>query len=235
MSYGLIYLATNQDNGLKYIGQTVATLITRRQKHIDSVNAGSTTYFHNAMRSHGINAFAFTVIDTADSQDELDRKERYWIQYYETRERTKGYNTKDGGKLGAVLNEDIIRKISQANTGKKRSPEARAKMSARKKGIPNPAHSERMKRLFQERPSWWIGKTHTEDTKRLLADKHRGKHHSPHTQYPSVTIQCVETGVIFPSISAAARHVGVNPSGFDRLKKHPNQRVKGFHWVRLTA
>ena len=68
-----IYKITNIQNNKVYIGQTIRPVQDRFNRHINDA-------LHN-------------IIDTAQSQNELNEKERYWIQYYNSVE--KGYNETD--------------------------------------------------------------------------------------------------------------------------------------------
>lgn len=233
--YGIIYLATNTISGLKYVGQTRVSLACRRQKHIDAMRGGSETYFHCAIRKYGIESFEFTPLDESASPEELDEKERYWIGFYQTLDRSIGYNLKNGGQLnGGYLSEETKNKIGQANLGKKRSPEARAKMSVAKKGKPNPGQSERMKKAQKDHPEKYLGHTHSEETKAILSEISKGKHYSKTTEFPSVPVKCVETGQIFPSFSEASKSIGLSTSNFQRLRKNPNAVIKGFRWEILV-
>lgn len=49
-------------------------------------------------------------------------------------------------------------------------------------------------------------------------------------------VRCVETGAVYPSVCAAARHVKRLPSQlFNLLAGGYGQTMAGFHWVRHTA
>ena len=103
--YGIIYKVTNQENNKVYIGQTIQTLQERKNKHYykarqeDNYN----THFINALRKYPENSFTWEIIDTANSQEELDKKEKEWIAYYNSVK--EGYNTKDGGETIVVTDK----------------------------------------------------------------------------------------------------------------------------------
>lgn len=96
--YGIIYKVTNKINNKVYIGQTIQTLAQRRSKHYYKVNNKNDihTHFINALRKYPKETFTWEIIDNAETQEELDTKEKYWIKYYNSIE--SGYNTKDGGE-----------------------------------------------------------------------------------------------------------------------------------------
>lgn len=106
--YGIIYKVINQQNKKIYIGQTVQTLAERKNKHYYKARQMNeyNTHFINALRKYPKESFIWEVIDEAQSQDELNNKEKYWINYYNSIE--KGYNTKNGGET-IVVTEKFLK------------------------------------------------------------------------------------------------------------------------------
>ena len=103
--YGIIYKVTNKENNKVYIGQTIQTLQERKNKHYYKARQENdyNTHFINALRKYPENSFAWEIIDTANSQKELDEKEKEWICHYNSVE--EGYNTKDGGETIIVTDK----------------------------------------------------------------------------------------------------------------------------------
>lgn len=108
----IIYKATNTNNGKVYIGQTTASMEYRMNQHRNNAmnNHRYHTYFHNAIRKHGFEAFTFEIIDTATNIDELNKKEQFWIAYYKSTDRQLGYNLDSGGR-NCQKSESTKRKI----------------------------------------------------------------------------------------------------------------------------
>ena len=105
--YGIIYKATNKINGKVYIGQTCRTLKVRRAEHLtDGKCLKYNTYFYKAINKYGGDSFVFEEIDKADTKEELNEKEIYWISFYDTFK--NGYNSTVGGDGNSVWNEDSI-------------------------------------------------------------------------------------------------------------------------------
>jgi len=98
-NYGIIYCATNVINNKRYIGQTIRNLNRRKKEHISQADNGSNYAFHLAINKYGADKFEWSTIDVADSQEELDEKESYWIDYYDCF-KTGGYNMSTGGQFG---------------------------------------------------------------------------------------------------------------------------------------
>ena len=127
-----IYKITNIQNNKVYIGQTIRPIKDRFHRHMnDALNNIIDTHFARAIRKYGKENFQIEIIDTAQSQNELNEKERYWIQYYNAVK--KGYNETDAiSKCGGATYQsktteemDIIKeKIRQSKLGNK-NPMAR--------------------------------------------------------------------------------------------------------------
>ena len=89
-----IYKITNIQNNKVYIGQTIRPVEQRLHRHInDALNNILDTHFARAIRKYGKESFIIETIDTANSQEELNRKEQYWIRFYDSV--NKGYNETD--------------------------------------------------------------------------------------------------------------------------------------------
>ena len=89
-----IYKITNIQNNKVYIGQTIRPIQDRFHRHInDALNNILDTHFARAIRKYGKDNFIIEQIDQAQTQDELNKKEQYWIQYYNSVQ--DGYNETD--------------------------------------------------------------------------------------------------------------------------------------------
>ena len=127
-----IYKITNIQNNKVYIGQTIRPIEQRFKRHInDALNNILDTHFARAIRKYGKENFIIEQIDTAQTQEELNQKEQYWIQYYNSV--NEGYNetdaiSKSGGNTYQSKTEEemkvIKEKIRQTKIGSK-NPMAR--------------------------------------------------------------------------------------------------------------
>jgi group I intron endonuclease len=89
-----IYKITNTINGKIYIGQTIRPVQSRFNRHInDAMNNIIDTHFARAIRKYGPQSFVIETIDIATTQEELTKKESWWIRYYNSD--IFGYNETD--------------------------------------------------------------------------------------------------------------------------------------------
>lgn len=105
--YGIIYSATNIINNKKYIGQTKQGLEIRKHAHLSSYKKEQKTVFQKALKKYGEENFIWEIIDYAKTPEEIDLKERYWINYYNTFKQG-GYNMTPGGQLFKFTNDEWL-------------------------------------------------------------------------------------------------------------------------------
>ena len=159
-----IYKITNIINGKSYVGQTVKTFDERYnfkgqgaervynylKFRKEKVNNYSAKFYHNdhllkAIEKYGVENFTVDIIDETDSLVELNKKEIYWISYYNSF--SNGYNHCVGGDntTGYKFSEECKNKMSitrkgkyvgskNPNFGKHYSDEIRLRMSKARKG-----------------------------------------------------------------------------------------------------
>ena len=87
-----IYKRTNLINGMIYIGQT-----TKDPKIRWNGENSSNQEIGKAIREFGKENFKDEIIDYASNREELNKKEIYWIKYYNSTDPSIGYNRKIGG------------------------------------------------------------------------------------------------------------------------------------------
>lgn len=126
MCYGYIYKIINTVNNKVYIGQTTKTVEERFKMHLNAANSNAkkTLHLYSAMNLYGKDKFYAVEIDTAKNRKELNIKECYWINYYNSIK--NGYNMIDGGNDENPMNSDIVK---EKHDIKMRSREVRTKIS----------------------------------------------------------------------------------------------------------
>lgn len=96
-----------------------------------------------AILKHGWNNFDHEILFEGLTKEEADEKEKELIDFYDSRNPEKGYNTREGGSNGP-LSEEAKEKLRETMTG-------------RYDGENNP----------------FYGKTHSEETKRIIREKNK--------------------------------------------------------------
>lgn len=92
----VIYMHTNLINGKKYVGQTCATLQARFGKN--GVRYKRCVLFYNAIQKYGWDNFEHKILeDCIYTQEEANKKEKYYIEKYKSMDRKYGYNLSSGG------------------------------------------------------------------------------------------------------------------------------------------
>ena len=121
-------------NGKIYVGQTKSDLLKRFRYHCYKYSGCCALV--NAIKKYGRDNFTIEQIDVANSQNELDEKERYWITVLNSIV-PNGYNLKSGGNC-PTYSEESRTKMSvnhadvsgnkNPNFGRKHSDEVKEKL-----------------------------------------------------------------------------------------------------------
>jgi len=168
----IIYKATNKINGKIYIGKTSRPLDKRVYDHC---YRGSGTPIQKAIKKYGIQAFEWSIIDTAICKEILNEKEEYWISYLNSKA-PNGYNLTDGGdgqSKGFRHSEESKKKISEAGKGHTVTKEAREKLSNFLTG--KKLAEETCKKISIANKGKLKGKPKSEDHKRKLSASLKGR------------------------------------------------------------
>lgn len=88
-------------NNKCYIGKS-ENITTRMINHIHSLNNGTNKNFHlqSAFNLYGCDNFIIGVVEILNENDDINERERYWIEYYKSYKREHGYNLTKGGDGG---------------------------------------------------------------------------------------------------------------------------------------
>ena len=121
--YGVIYKITNKVNGKTYIGQTtrgfearyhgkgkdaerVYNYMLSRKKSGEKCNE----YLFKALEKYKVKNFEVNkVLDIAFSKEELDIKEKTYIKFYKSDNRSNGYNFAEGGANGKFSEDSKVK------------------------------------------------------------------------------------------------------------------------------
>ena len=93
---GYIYKTTNNINQKIYIGK-------HQSSEYDPKYFGSGKILRRAIEKYGLDNFSNEIIDMADTDEELNEKEKYYIEYYKSLYGKDCYNLANGGDGGDVF------------------------------------------------------------------------------------------------------------------------------------
>jgi len=100
----VVYKVINKINGKLYIGKTY-NFEKRKREHFCDIN--DDLPFHRALKKYGKENFEWEIIDTAETEKEILKKEIYWIKKLNTcihSKNSNGYNITLGGNGGVSWN-----------------------------------------------------------------------------------------------------------------------------------
>lgn len=230
----IIYKITNRINGKVYIGQTIQPLTTRWRKHCNS--SSCCKYIHSAIAKYGKENFTVEQIDVACDRDELDSKEIYWINFYDSMNPEKGYNLTSGGEHKEV--SDIVKKqISKNLKGKKKSLETRIKMSKAQLGknlsettkekISNTLKGRIVSEETRKKQSQILkGRVFSKDHCKRISESKKGIR----STWAYKKVECIETGEIFNSMTDAAKTKMLSEKQISNVCRGVHKTCGGFHW-----
>lgn len=150
-----VYKHTTPSNKI-YIGITRQNP-KRRWKYGEGYIGNS--YFYNAIQKYGWNNIKHEILFDGLSKEEAEQKEIELIAYYQSNNRSFGYNIENGGHCIGTHSDETKRKISKGNKGKIISRETRKKMSDSESGNKH----------------WNYGNNHSKETRKKMSDSHKGK------------------------------------------------------------
>ena len=93
---GFIYIIRNTVNNKVYIGQTKVSVTTRWQEHLRHAKYGD-QIINRAMRKYGADKFYVETLEICNIYV-IDYREMYYIDLYDSTNKSKGYNVSIGGK-----------------------------------------------------------------------------------------------------------------------------------------
>lgn len=224
----IVYLVTNKINGKQYVGQTIRSIEERWRDHC---RVKDDNYFHRAIRKYGVNNFAVEVIDFAETTEELDEKEIFWIAKLNTLF-PGGYNLRDGGNVSSRGKTGGLNRKSRliyqfGMDGSMVNGYWGTAEAARKTGISDTLiyRSLKNENLLAGGYVWMYADSFSPEKLAKRIDSYPGM------RWRSVV--CVETGERFKSMTHAAKAYGTTPGSISACCAGRLKTTAGKHWKTL--
>ena len=120
MSVCGIYQIINLINNKKYIGSSI-DVNRRKREHYSKLNRNihSNKYFQNSWNKYGEENFNFEIIECIENKNDLIIREQYYINLFDTNNKTKGYNIRPNAlnNLGFHHSEKTKQKFTENSLG----------------------------------------------------------------------------------------------------------------------
>lgn len=219
----VVYCISNNYDGKLYIGQA-SNYRVRMNSHKADFRRGR----HYNKRLQRIydkypNSLTISILEFAD-RETLTDKEKFWIEFLDTRNREKGYNIIEGGRMIKPVPHTLER--------------IKRQVEAFKKTIQSDGYKE-YRKMCSERLSknpLMKGKTHTESWKNAVQETHRKRKErgirigiDPDSD---VRVTRIDTGELIKEYlcpTDAMRDLGISGTAYyNRYKKDKNWKVMVF-------
>lgn len=217
-----IYKTTNLLNDKIYIGQT--------SKDLNTDYLGSGKIIIRAIKKYGKHNFKREVLEECDSKEQMNNREKYWIQHFDSINKNIGYNVSTGGE-GGNLGDEVNKRISESLKGKITVKDTdgnkfsidkdderfkTGELVGIRKGIAAPNKGVPMSNEQKEKMKAPKTETHKEN----LSKAKKGKCLKP--------IVCLNNGITYSGSKEAAEKLGLTIPNVVAVLKGRAKKTKGY-------
>ena len=162
----IIYKTTNQINSKIYIGQ---------DKRNNPNYLGSGKILHLAFQKYGLENFNKEILEVCESVKDLNEREKYWISFYDSTNRSIGYNIALGGDtLSKHPNkEEIGKRIGESNKKRWKDEDYKTNMSESRKNRITEETREKLSKSSKGENNVMYGKSHNAVTKDKMSESRK--------------------------------------------------------------
>ena len=222
-----IYCIENAINNKKYIGQS-SNIYYRWRKHKGELNRNVhvNSHLQNSWNKYGQDNFKFYILEKC-TLDELDDKEIYYIDYYNTIDDRYGYNMKTGGQNhGIEYSDELKNKLSISVKASYENSDLRKRRSdGTKQYWSDPKNKERI----LGKNNVMYGKKHSEESKRKMSEVKKSHHNESHNKNHT-KVFCDELNKEYPDASTAAKELSLDSSSILKTCRGEHHTCGGYHW-----
>lgn len=203
-----IYKITSPSNKI-YIGQSIN--IEKRWKQYQRLDCKKQPKLFNSFQKHGVKNHIFEIIEECNSE-QLNEREIYWKQYYDTIDKGLNCELFDIGQ--GCRSHEVKHKISNSLKGKQKTQEHCLNLSRAKVGTPSKRKGKPdLKQKGIPKPT-----AGGKGKQKKGAGPKEGKH-----------IIDTQTGEIFSSVKECRLKFGIYPKKIYNILKDINGRFKYKH------
>ena len=216
----VIYIARNRKNGKSYVGKTTYSFEIRKKAHIrECLKENPKTHFHKALRKWGLDTFEWEIVETAESEEELNVLEQFYIG--KENSYANGYNQTLGGEgqKGWIPNDETRRLWSSQRKGKNqwkhlpRIVKEKPVISEEEMKARNEERKRKVSEKLKGRSPWnkglskWQALAHIDINK---ANEKTQQKRRDNGYVWTIEATIIETGevMLFDSQTSAAKHFG---------------------------
>lgn len=193
-------------NGKKYIGITGKP---SKQRWKNGKNYRNNIYMMRAINKYGWENVDHEIIESELSQHDAEAKERELIAFYQSNTPEHGYNITSGGECIGKHSIETRNKLREIKRRLDNNEEYKKHISEAHKGITPPNKGVPM----------------SEEQKRKISISKKGCE-----GHGKKKVLCVETGVIYDSLTSAAKETHSRIGKIVEVCKNNRCTTNGFHW-----
>lgn len=222
-----IYCIENVITNKKYIGQSI-NIEDRWYKHKYALRRGThdNEHLQNAWNKYGEENFDFYIVETCKCE-ELNDKEVYYINLYNTLNYNYGYNMQSGGQ-NSRPNEEVRKKLSDSLKRTYQENEELRKRSSIN-ALNQWANPEIKKKIMGENNGMY-GKHHTDETRKKMRENRIKK---PSPKRNTTPVLCIELNRVFKDAVTACKELGLKSTltgSIFAVCKGERKTCGGYHW-----